>query len=130
MQPVSERVLTQACLDPKPGLCVPLSHLPWDGKKASDPRVRECVGGLLGVGPCTGPTLTLYLHLLGNEHSTTHQLQKERHVLGRGGEALPKGPGDCALQRAPHVKGRQGLILHLPQTLPQLPHTSPQTQRS
>ena len=81
--------------------------------------VNELVGHLGGAP--TEPALTLSLCLLGNKHPRAHQLQKECHVLGRGGEALPQGPGDCPLQRAPHVKGVQGLLLHLPQPLPTLP---------
>lgn len=72
----------------------------------------------------------LSLCLLGDEHPRAHQLQEERHVLGRGGEALPQGPGDCPLRRGPPVEGPRRRPLPAPQTLPRGPDTPPPTPGS
>lgn len=98
-------------------------------EKGSGACVCEC--GPVCLGPFAESALTLSLCLLGNEYPRAHQLQEERHVLGRGGEALPQGPGDCPLQRAPHVKGRAEAASPLPPNpAPCCPGTSIQTRRS
>lgn len=71
------------------------------------------------------PSLTLSLCLPGDEYPRAHQLQKERHVLGRGGEALPQGPGDCPLQRDPRVKGDSGCLATSPKPCPAVPTLLP-----
>lgn len=95
MQPVSERerALTQVDLTAKSMLFVPL------GSRSIFVNVCVAVSGagdLFGQGHAL--SLLSPFSLLGDEHPTAHHLQEECHVLGRGREALQKGPGDCALQ--------------------------------
>lgn len=85
----------------KPGLSDTIAHALYPSKPLAlgwDKR-KVLVGVSVNVGLFVwGHLLTLSLCLLGNEYPRAHQLQEECHVLGRGGEALPQGPGDCPLQ--------------------------------